>query len=59
VRPVDAAKVALLVGGIVLWLLGYSRDSQVLMISAVVVVVAAFLLRFVKTPPAAPGAPRP
>jgi len=54
-KPIDTAKVVLLLLGIGIWLLGNHLDDRALMIGGMVAVVAAFLLRFVKSqPPATP-----
>jgi membrane-associated PAP2 superfamily phosphatase len=54
-KPIDTAKVVLLLLGIGIWLVGYRLDNRALTFAAMACVIAAFLLRFVKAaPPASP-----
>ena len=54
-KPLDSVKLGLLLLGIIVWFLGYRENSQPLMIGAMAIVVVAFVLRFMKTPPAPPA----
>ena len=54
-KPIDAAKLALLVAAIAVWVVGYRTQNRSLLPVAVGLVVVALLLRFFN--PRAPGAP--
>jgi hypothetical protein len=51
-------KLALVVIGLIIWAWGYSVDDAFLRIVGIVVLLIAFLLRFVGRKPRAPEAPK-
>jgi hypothetical protein len=53
VKPLDGAKVGLLLLSLGVWFVGYRTDSPKAMYAAIGIMVVAFLLRFVKPKPPA------
>jgi hypothetical protein len=53
--PMVRLKLALFVMGLILWMWGYRTDDSYFRMAGIVVLLIAFLLRFVRRRPAAPG----
>ncbi len=56
-KPIDSAKLALLVAAIAVWMVGYRTQNRALMPVAVGLILVALLLRFVQPRPPAPPEP--
>jgi hypothetical protein len=56
VSPIVRWKLGLFVMGLILWTWGYRTDDSYFRIAGIVVLLVAFLLRFVRRRPASPDA---